>query len=92
VVEQEHEITDEQIEIQAELKAKARERERATTAQQQPSDYSAEEPEPEALPVPAAMIQRGEQHPGKRHGVNAVRCEYILRISHRDLFRIRQKE
>lgn len=69
VVEQEHEITDEQIEIQAILEAKARERERAM--EQSPPDYSAGEPEPEALPVPAAMIH-DQQHPGKRHGVNAV--------------------
>jgi hypothetical protein len=90
VVEQEHEITDEQIEIQAVLEAKARERERAIAAQQTP-DYSAEESEPEALPIPAAMIQHGEQHPGKRHGVNAVSCEYILYIFCRDLLRIRRK-
>lgn len=73
VVEQEHEITDEQIEIQAILEAKARERERAM--EQSPPNYSAGEPEPEALPVPAAMIH-DQQHPGKRHGVNAVSCEY----------------
>ncbi|XP_011866731.1 PREDICTED: uncharacterized protein LOC105561396 [Vollenhovia emeryi] len=71
VVEQEHEITDEQIEIQAILEAKARERERAMSAEQPPPDYSAGEPEAEALPVPAAMIH-DQQHPGKRHGVNAV--------------------
>lgn len=74
VVEQEHEITDEQIEIQSILEAKARERERAM--EQSPPDYSAGEPEPEALPVPAAMIH-DQQHPGKRHGVNAVSCEYL---------------
>ncbi|XP_071565850.1 uncharacterized protein [Temnothorax nylanderi] len=74
VVEQEHEITDEQIEIQAILEAKARERERErdrAMSMEQPPDYSAGEPEPEALPVPAAMIH-DQQHPGKRHGVNAV--------------------
>ncbi|KMQ84371.1 integrin beta-ps [Lasius niger] len=66
----EREITDEQIEIQAMLEAKAREREIA--AQPHPPDYSpVEEPEPEALPIPAAMIHH-EQHPGKRHGTNAV--------------------
>lgn len=72
----EREITDEQIEIQAMLEAKARER--ANLGQSQPSDYS-EEPEPEALPIPAAMVHH-EQHPGKRHGMNAVSCEYILLI------------
>lgn len=78
VVEQEHEITDEQIEIQAILEAKAREQERAMSIEQPPPDYSAgePEPEPEALPVPAAMIH-DQQHPGKRHGVNTVSCEYF---------------
>lgn len=77
VVEQEHEITDEQIEIQAILEAKARERERdrAMSMEQSSSEYSAGEPEAEALPVPAAMIH-DQQHPGKRHGVNAVSCKY----------------
>lgn len=78
MVQQEHEITDEQIEIQAILEAKARERERAMSMEQ--PDYSvAGEPEPEALPVPAAMIhdQSHDQHPGKRqHGMNA--CKYSL--------------
>lgn len=68
LVEQEHEITDEQIEIQAILEAKARE---------QPSSDYAEEPE--ALPVPAAMIHE-PQHQGKRHGMNAVSCEYPPRL------------
>lgn len=63
----EREITDEQLEIQAVLEAKARER---AAGRSQPSDYS-EEPEPEALPIPAAMVHH-EQHPGKRHGMNAV--------------------
>ncbi|EGI60680.1 PREDICTED: uncharacterized protein LOC105150725 [Acromyrmex echinatior] len=71
VVEQENEITDEQIEIQALLEAKARERERAMLMEQPPPDYSSGEAEPEALPVPAAMIH-DHQHPGKRQGVNAV--------------------
>lgn len=61
----EREITDEQIEIQAMLEAKER-----AAGRSQPSDYS-EEPEPEALPIPAAMVHH-EQHPGKRHGMNAV--------------------
>lgn len=62
----EREITDEQIDIQTMLEAKARERANA------PPDYPPiEEPEPEALPIPAAMIHH-EQHPNKRHGVNAV--------------------
>lgn len=64
----EREITDEQIEIQEMLEAKAQER--ANAGRSQPSDYS-EEPEPEALPIPAAMVHH-EQHPGKRHGTNAV--------------------
>lgn len=80
VVQQEHEITDEQIEIQAILEAKAREQERAMSMEQPPPGYSAaEEPEPEALPVPAAMIHdpSHDQHPGKRqHGMNA--CKYSL--------------
>lgn len=71
----EREITDEQIEIQAMLEAKAQER---AAGRSQPSDYS-EEPEPEALPIPAAMVHH-EQHPGKRHGMNAVSCEYIPHI------------
>ncbi|XP_071637436.1 uncharacterized protein [Temnothorax longispinosus] len=74
VVEQEHEITDEQIEIlQAILEAKAQERERErerAMSMEQPPDYSAGEPEPEALPVPAAM-KHDQQHLGKRHGVKA---------------------
>ncbi|XP_011138674.1 uncharacterized protein LOC105182724 [Harpegnathos saltator] len=68
VVEQEHEITDEQINIEAMLQAKAMEQQRGQT------DYPVEEaepepePEPEALPVPAAMVHRGQQQPtsGKR--------------------------
>ncbi|XP_032688103.1 uncharacterized protein LOC116852152 isoform X2 [Odontomachus brunneus] len=69
LVEQEHEITDEQINLEAVLQAKAMEQQR-----NQP-DYTAEEPEsepeaePEALPVPAAMVHRGQQQPptsGKR--------------------------
>lgn len=68
VVEKEHEITDEQITLQAMLEAKAQERERTISP-----DYSALQPEAEALPVPAAMIHHGnQQHPGKRHGTNAV--------------------
>ncbi|XP_070515723.1 uncharacterized protein [Cardiocondyla obscurior] len=71
VVEQENEISDEQIAIQAILEAKARERER--TMEQSPADYPIGEPEsePEALPVPAAMIH-DQQHQGKRQGMNAV--------------------
>ncbi|XP_018044178.1 PREDICTED: uncharacterized protein LOC108684388 isoform X2 [Atta colombica] len=68
VVEQENEITDEQIEIQALLEAKARERERAMLMEQ-PPDYSSGEAEPEALPVPAAMIH-DHQHPGKRQDMS----------------------
>lgn len=89
VVEQEHEITDEQIEIQAVLEAKARERERAIVAQQ-PPDYSAEESEPETLPIPAAMIQHGEHH--KRHGLNAVSCEYISHLSYPNLKLLRNSK
>ncbi|XP_070172678.1 uncharacterized protein [Polyergus mexicanus] len=65
-IDDEREITDEQIEIQAMLEAKARER-----ANEARPDYSVEESEPEALPIPAAMVHH-EQHPGKRHGPNAV--------------------
>ncbi|XP_029159603.1 uncharacterized protein LOC114931643 [Nylanderia fulva] len=61
----EREITDEQIGIQAMLEAKARERANAA----HPPDYPFEDSEP--LPIPAAMIHH-EQHPSKRHGVNAV--------------------
>lgn len=62
----EREITDEQIDIQAMLEERARER------AAHPPDYPpVEEPEPEALPMPAAMIHH-EQHPSKRHGMNAV--------------------
>ncbi|XP_072763248.1 uncharacterized protein [Anoplolepis gracilipes] len=63
----EREIANEQIEIQAMLEAKARERANAM----QPQDYSVEQSEPEALPIPAAIVHH-EQHPGKRHGTNAV--------------------
>ncbi|XP_020297719.1 uncharacterized protein LOC109862170 isoform X2 [Pseudomyrmex gracilis] len=72
IAEKAHEITDEQIEIQAMLEAKARERERAIAEQQLP-DYFSEETEPEALPLPAARINHAEQpYPTKRQNSNGV--------------------
>lgn len=76
VIEKEHEITDEQIEIEAALQAK----ERLEQQRMQPQpDYSAEgaEPEPEALPMPAAIVHSQMQSSGKRtKSGNGVSCEY----------------
>lgn len=75
IAEKAHEISDEQIEIQAMLEAKAREREHAI-AEQQLADYYSGETEPEALPSPAPRIYP-EPYPTKRQNGNGVSCKYL---------------
>lgn len=67
VVDQEHEITDEQIEIEAALQARAAIEQQRAFHSHNP-DYSAEgpEPEPETLPMPAAIVHSQMQSSGKR--------------------------
>lgn len=78
VVEQEHEITDEQIDLEAMLQAKAMEQRDQPQFDYPMEDMEPEsESEPEALPMPAAMVHRGQQQPtsSKRKPNNGVTCK-----------------
>lgn len=67
-IEQERELTEEQIAIQAILDAKARSQRGPQTL---PEDFSIEDSE--TLPVPSAIFNHGPQHSGKR-----TSCKYFL--------------
>jgi len=73
LAEEEHDITDEQIEIQAILEAKARDQERAMLESAREA-----EAEPEALPVPAARTYNHQS--AKRQGMKTISCEYTSRF------------
>lgn len=81
VVDQEHEITDEQIEIEAALQARAAIEQQRAFHSHNP-DYSAEgpEPEPETLPMPAAIVHSQMQSSGKRTKPGNS-CEYNRNVS-----------
>ncbi|XP_012539516.2 uncharacterized protein LOC105838482 [Monomorium pharaonis] len=71
LVEQEHEINNEQLAIQEILETKARAQESAMSVEQLPPDYPVGESQPEPLPKPEPFIH-DPQHSRKREGMNTV--------------------